>query len=337
MDKEKMQRYHYQLTINNPFDYGYTHERIKELLITEFTTLQFFCMADEIGEKGTPHTHIFVAFRSRVRWGKIKKAFPETHIEVAHGTIQSNIEYIQKSGKWESTNKAETKVEGTYEEWGTIPTQKGKLADMEELYEMVKNGYTNSEILAINNDYILHIDKIDKLRTMMLQEKYKDTRRLDLKVTYISGATGKGKTRSILDTYGDSNVYRVTDFDHAFDLYKCEPVLVFEEFRSSLKISDMLNYLDIYPMVLPARYSNRYACYTSVFITTNWELEKQYEEVQKNSPESWKAFLRRIHEVQIFNENGTIDIYHSVDEYLKRNETFKPITKAEQMKLPFEE
>lgn len=334
---DNIQRNHYQLTMNNPLDYGYTHEKLKEILISEFTTLQFFCMADEIGEQGTPHTHIFVAFRSRVRWSKVKKAFPEAHIEVAHGTVQSNIEYVQKSGKWEQTDKAETRVEGTYEEWGTVPTQKGKRADMEELYEMIRQGYTNADILAINNDYILQIDKLDKLRTMLLQEKYKDTRRLDLKVTYISGATGKGKTRSILDTYGDSNVCRVTDYLHPFDNYNCEEVLVFEEFRSSLRIGDMLNYLDVYPQVLPARYSNRYACFTSVFITSNWSLEEQYEDVQKNSSESWKAFLRRIHEVQIYNLDGTVDVYHSVEDYLKRNERFKPLTKAEQMELPFGE
>lgn len=65
---------------------------------------------------------------------------------------------------------------------------------MEELYEMIKNGYSNAEILAINNDYILNIDKLDKVRTMLLTEKYKNERRLDLKVIYIYGATGTGKS-----------------------------------------------------------------------------------------------------------------------------------------------
>ncbi|MFR5321467.1 MAG: hypothetical protein ACLTGQ_09185 [Mediterraneibacter gnavus] len=49
--------------------------------------------------------------------------------------------------------------------------KKEKIADMEELYGMIQAGYTNAEILAINNDYILNIDKLDKLRTMLLTEK----------------------------------------------------------------------------------------------------------------------------------------------------------------------
>ena len=325
-----VQRHAFQLTINNPLDYGYDHHKIKEILIMNFPTLKYFCMADEIGEKGTPHTHIYVCFSSRVRFKKVKKYFDEAHIVVPAGTVQANINYIKKSGKWEDTDKADTRVEGTFEEWGTVPTQKGNNADMQELYELIQAGYSNAEILALNTDYILNIDKLDKVRTMLLIEKYKGTRRLDLKVVYISGVTGRGKTRGVLDEHGDANVYRVSDYQHPFDSYSCQPVIAFEEFRSSLRISDMLNYLDIYPIELPARYTNKYACYNAVYITTNIPLEEQYPEVQKDNPETWKAFLRRIHEVRIYEEDGTITVYDSVDQYLNREHTFHQVTKAEQ-------
>ena len=326
-----VQRNAFQATINNPNNphKGWDHHRIKEELITGFPTLKYFCMSDEIGIEGTYHTHFYCVFSSRVRFSTIKKHFPEAHIEAAHGSVQSNIDYIRKSGKWADTEKSETCVEGTFEEWGTIPIQKGKRQDMEELYELVKAGYSNAEILAINNDYILNIDKIDKVRTTLLVEKYKNTRRLNLKVTYISGATGMGKTRSVLDIFGDSNVYRVTEYKNPFDQYECQFVMVFEEFRSSLKISDMLNYCDIYPVTLGARYSNRIGCYEHVYITSNISLEEQYPEVQQDSPETWKAFLRRIHEVQIYQEDGRIRVYDSVEKYLRRDEDFRVIQPGE--------
>ena len=91
-----------------------------------FPTLKYFCMSDEIGIEGTYHTHFYCVFSSRVRFSTIKKHFPEAHIEAAHGSVQSNIDYIRKSGKWADTEKSETCVEGTFEEWGTIPIQKGK-------------------------------------------------------------------------------------------------------------------------------------------------------------------------------------------------------------------
>ena len=122
---------------------------------------------------------------------------------------------------------------------------------MTQLYQMVSDGMTNAEILAINQDYILNIDKIDKLRTILLTERYKNTRRLDLKVIYISGETGTNKTRNVLDKHGDANVYRVVDYQNPFDSYNCQPVIAFDEFRSSLRLKDMLNYCDIYPINMP--------------------------------------------------------------------------------------
>lgn len=293
-------------------------------------------MADEIGERGTYHIHLYVCFGSRVRISTIKRQFREAHIEIAHGTVKSNIDYIKKNGKWADSDKAETSVKGTYEEWGETPTQKGLHPDMQELYQLISDGYSNSDILAINNDYILHIDKLDKVRTMLLTEKYKSTRRLDMQVVYVYGATGTGKTRDILNFHADENVYRVTDYQHPFDSYACQPVIAFEEYRSQIKISDLLNYIDIYPMELPARYANKYACYNFVYLTSNWPLEKQYKEIQESSPETWKAFLRRIKQVKVYHEDGTIDTYDSAQAYLDRGEKVGDSNTFEQLKIPFD-
>ena len=340
MEKKKkesldIQRNAFLLTINNPADHGYHHQRIKEILITHFTTLRYFCLADEIGEQGTYHTHIYVVFSSRVRFKTVHKHFEKAHIDIAHGTAESNLNYVRKTGKWEHTDKAETSVEGTFVEWGNFPEQKGRNLDMLELYEMVKNGYSNAEILAINNDFVLQIDKMDKLRTMLLTEKYKGTRRLNLKVIYIYGETGTGKTSGILDKHGDENVYRITDYKNPFDGYSCQPVLAFDEYRSQLRISDMLQYCDIYPVELRARYANKYACYHTVYIVSNWTLEDQYKNIQDENPESWNAFLRRIKEVIVYHKDKSFTKYDSVEKYLRRNEEFHEVPDMEQLEMPF--
>jgi hypothetical protein len=208
--------------------------------------------------------------------------------------VSDNINYIRKTGKWKDSEKAETSIPDTFEEYGKRPPDsRGKLSGMTELYQMVNDGMTNTEILAINQDYILQIDKIDKLRTMLLIEKYKGIIRKNLRVIYISGATGTGKTSGVLAEHGAENVYRVTDYLHPFDSYNCQPVICFDEFRSSLYLKDMLNYCDIYPLELPARFSNKYACYDTVYIISNWGLEKQYSELQKEDTASWKAFFAK--------------------------------------------
>ena len=312
----------YQLTINAPLEKGFTHERIIELLRSNFKTLIYFCMADEQGSMF--HTHIFVVFSSRVRFSMVKRYFPEAHIEKCRGAVSDNVNYIKKSGKWElDDSKQEKKIEGTFEEYGSQPPDsKGKRSDMSDLYQMILDNMTNAEILATNQDYILQIDKLDKIRTTILTERFKETVRIDLEVTYICGATGTGKTRGVLECNGYANVYRVTDYLHPFDGYTCQPVICFDEFRSSLKLKDMLMYCDIYPIELPSRYTNKFACYNKVYIVSNWSLEKQYSEIQKEDEESWEAFLRRIHKVVYYEDSGRKIEYSSVKDYFSRNNNF---------------
>ena len=47
------------VTINNPIEKGFTHEKIIEVL-EQFKGCVYYCMSDEIGlEEETFHTHIF--------------------------------------------------------------------------------------------------------------------------------------------------------------------------------------------------------------------------------------------------------------------------------------
>lgn len=323
----------FQLTINNPIEKGLSHQKIFELARDKLKTLDYICMADEKGT--TFHTHVFIYCTSRVRWSTIKTCFPDAHIEIARGNVSQNVDYITKKGKWKDTEKNGTSIEGSFDEWGVRPPDSvGRRKDMSELYIMINAGLSDAEILAQNQDYILQIDKLAKLRTLLLTEKYKEKVRLDLEVIYISGATGTGKTRYVLETHGYSNVYRVTDYDHPFDGYACQPVICFDEYRSSLRLKDMLCYMDIYPIELPARYANKYACYKKVYIVSNWSLEKQYSDLQKDDEESWQAFLRRIHKVHVYDKTGNIKVYDSVSDYMTRDEIFDPVD-DEQITLPF--
>lgn len=286
----------FQLTINNPTDSGFDHDKINELVQGQ-TGLIYFCMADEIGESGTYHTHIYVCYVNAMRFSTLKNLFPTAHIEVANGTSQQNKEYVFKQGKWEKDKKAETQVDGTQFEYGEMPVErKGQRNDLSDLYDLIHSGMSDYEILSMNQNYMLQLEKIQKVRRVLLSEKYKHTYR-EMDVTYIYGETGSGKTRGVLEEYGYDKVYRITDYLHPFDSYEMQDIVMFEEFRSSLKIQDMLNYLDGYPIELPCRYENKVACYTKVYIISNISPEEQYRQVQVESKETYNAFMRRIHKI----------------------------------------
>ncbi len=254
-------------------------------------------MCDEIGAEGTPHTHIYIEAKNPIKYETIKKLFYHGHIEPAKGTAQQNRDYIRKEGKHLDSDKKETNLPETFEEWGEMPVERRKSQNqIEAIYEMIKNGASNAEIIEAFPSAITKLSYIDRARQTFLEAKYQEEWR-DIDVVYIWGKTGVGKTRKVMEELGYKNVYKITNYKNPFDNYDMQDVILFDEFRSSLPISDMLQYLDGYPLRLPARYADRQACFTMVFIVSNIPLEKQYQSIQAEEPETWNAFKRRIKEV----------------------------------------
>jgi len=301
----------WQITINNPEKNGFTHDTIKDKL-ADMKSLVYYCMADEKGE--TYHTHLYVYFQNVVRYSTLHNTFYGAHLEMAKGTSQQNRDYIAKAGKWESDEKHGTRVENTFEEYGDCPIERqGHRTDLEELYDLICSGATNKEIYEQNPRLIVHNNLIEKLRQDNLYEAHKN-KFIEKTVTYVWGKTGIGKTRMLYEKHSPSDVYRVTNWKHPFDNYTGQKVLALDEFRSQLFISDMLSYLDLYPVTLPARYVDKQGCYSIVYIISNWELREQYPNIQREDPNTWQAFLRRVSKLQEITEDGVIehDIYAHV-------------------------
>ncbi len=295
------------LVINNPLEAGLDHGAITDIL-HRFSP-GYFCMADEIATTGTYHTHIFLYAPSPIRFSTIKGRFPVAHIEKAYGSAHDNRDYIRKEGKWADTDKAETSVPGTFEEWGDLPAEKEEQApEMFKLMRELREGASTMEIIEEHPNLAFRIKEIEALRQVILSEKYSVEKR-DLEVSYLYGASGTGKTWGIFEQNDPREICRITDYGGKngvrFDAYRCQAVLVFEEFHSQIPISAMLNYLDIYPINLPARYNDRVACYTKVYLTSNIPLEQQYRDIQRDKLETWRAFLRRIHNIIEYLPDGT--------------------------------
>ena len=295
------------LVINNPLEAGLDHAAIREILY-RFSPA-YFCMADEIATTGTYHTHIFLFSPSPMRFSTVKNRLSTAPIEKAYGSAKANRAYILKEGHWADTDKAETSVSGTFEEWGDLPAEKEEEApEMFKLIQDLRAGKSVMEIIEDNPKLAFRIREIETLRQAILEEKYSAENRA-LEVTYLYGASGTGKTRGIFEKHDRKSICRITDYGGRngvrFDAYHCQDVLVLEEFHSQIPISAMLNYLDIYPLTLPARYTDRIACYTKVYITSNIPLEEQYRDIQRYQMETWRAFLRRVQNVIEYLRDGS--------------------------------
>lgn len=300
----------YNITINNPDDFP--HDIIKEIISNSFKSILYFCMADEQGQ--TLHTHLYMHFSGGVRFSTIKKRFPTAHIEVAKGTAQQNRDYIAKEGKWANDEeKAETIVPDTFYEWGEMPVDRSGHWSVEtEIIDRIQDGASNAEILMEFPHFFRAMRDVEYVRQSLRNDEYRDKWR-DLETVYIFGETGTGKTRSVMDGHGYSNVYAVNNYKHPFDLYAGEAVMLFDEFNSGFRIQDMNNYLDGYPIALPARYNNKQACYDKVFIVSNLDLCEQYRQERLYQNSVWQAFIRRIHKVIHFMPDGSRKEYETQD------------------------
>lgn len=321
----------WQITINNPVDHGFDHVAIKAAL-EQFKGLLYYCLCDEIGDEcETLHTHVFFVLRNPCTAERINNLFPKMHRERVAGTCAENRAYVLKDG--EKYNKQEdgtysytdssgkdhegTNFSATFEEWGEMPQEhQGKSSAPAMIVSMVKDGASNADIVNAVPVAYKDIEKIERMRSMFRDAAFASQWRT-LDVTYIFGDSGVGKTRSVMDTYGYDQVYRVTDYKHPFDTYDGQDVIIFEEFRSGLRIGDMLNYLDGYPLLLPCRYFNRQACYTKVFIVSNIPPEDQYKLSVDDA--SRQAFFRRLTHITCINRNGTRDDWQSFAAYKNRH------------------
>lgn len=291
----------YLLTLNNPTEDD--EIKLANLVMANPKWIKRMIACFEIGESGTPHYHVFIHCVNGTTGNAIKKRIfghDRANWKVCKGTDYENYKYCEKGNLI-------TKSEYESDAWfhknygvdvhiiariGEDPTEDGEPDIWERIILMIHNGHSNAEIVRQYPSTAMRCQSaLDRYR-LAYEMEHQEWR--DVEVNYISGSTGCGKSKYVMDKYGYNNVYRCTNKKHPFDQYDGEPVIVFEEFRSSFKIEDMLNWLDGYPLRLPARYADRFAHFTKVYILSNWEYYEQYQGVQDQHPETYAAWDRRI-------------------------------------------
>lgn len=295
------------LTINNPEEYSITHDSINESM-KELKSVTYYCMADEIGlEEQTPHIHLFIYGKNAIRFSTLKNLFPTAHLDMGKGTCTQLKDYVTKSGKWANDKKADTSIAGTFEEHGEFPLERqGSRNDLSDLYDMVKEGMTDFEILEQGASYMTQLKNIELTRQVFRGEQFSNVQR-EVKVTYIWGDPGAGKTFSVYNEYGYKNVFRISDYEHPFDGYNGQDVILFDEFFSSLPITLMNKCLEGYPFELPCRFNNKWACYTKVYVIANVPLGGHYKDIHSNNELLWLAFIRRFHKILHYTDGKIIE------------------------------
>lgn len=275
-------------TLNN-----YTQDEFNAMQLVDTRFLQRMKVAREVGESGTLHLQGVVSFVNARTLTGVKRFLGSNryHLEPMRGTAYEAYSYPDPEHEEKSPETCE--VVFTF---GDMPLEAEQdLSTWEQILQCIDDGWTTTEIIRRWPGAAMRcISAIEKYR---FEVDWKAMEWRNVETIYLSGATGIGKTRYVMEKYGYHNVYRVVNKKHPWDGYNGEDVVIFEEFRNSFKIEDMLNWLDGYPLRLPARYADKCAKFTKVFILSNWDFYEQYEKIQEDHNETWMAWSRRIGQI----------------------------------------
>lgn len=240
---------------------------------------------------GTKHLQGYVYWTNAVTGKGAQKrlglSHGEFHAEAQRGTHAQASDYCKKEGNIAFVH-------------GDIPDPADRAESAwDYILLMIEDGKSDFEIMKA---YPAHFARckagITAIRSELAFQKVGEFR--DVQVTYIWGETGTGKTRSILESADHpSDVYKVVDYKHPFDNYRGQSIILFDEFRSSIRLEHMLNYIDGYIVELPCRYHNKVAMWDKVYIVSNIPMEEQFPSFQDynasiGKKQSWDAWLRRI-------------------------------------------
>jgi len=257
--------------------------------------VKFVCFQGERGEKrGTLHFQGFMTYKRPMDRHIATMIYPTMILKPCYDSNAYYRDYCKK----EDTAQAEY----PYFEDGEFVEERER-TDTQDFKQLVANHKIPiSEVFDRHPTLTVQsLPRIKQLRQELLDEKFSRLVR-DVHVIYMYGPTRQGKSTSLRRIYGlDLADYcKVGKATHTgkFDKYNGHDVIVFDEFKGIIPLTEMNEYLEGEPVHLPARNNDRVACYTKVFIMSNYTLAELYKKERDNGEQpSYDAFVARIAEI----------------------------------------
>lgn len=276
------------LTVPAEGEKGVTRDELEQVLAPYDSYLGQL----ERGEGGTDYLHwqLVVVHAEPIRFSTLRKKLPTAHLEPVRD-LRASLAYVQKEDTRVEDEPALCK--------GEIkpgPGQ-GHRSDLDALRARILDGQeTADELILSDSGAWRHSRMVGDLVTARDRARLGAALRT-VRVRVIYGDTGTGKTLAAIEGLRRlGSVCRVTHWGSgAFDGYDSQESLILDEFAGQPALSELLTWLDVYPVDLPARYRARPAAYSRVVLCTNTAPWSWYP----HAPKAQRAALaRRLHLVE---------------------------------------
>lgn len=248
------------------------------------------------GDSEYKHYQIFIREKNPIYWTSLKKIFPEAHIEAQKKSIEACYRYVTKE---------ETRLK-SLDHPMVVKLSDTRQSVLEDYRDQIMDGTPLGELILSQPKAGLHVKTLQMIQQEYFAKNFGMKVRADLEVEYVWGKPGVGKTSSVLKECKEAGLstYRVTSYRHPFDNYNSAyDVLILDEYNSQFDWDYFKNLTDIYPVMLDARYYQRWATWTKIYIISNLPLTHQYPQISRKDG-SWLALTRRVPKIREMISEG---------------------------------
>lgn len=315
----------------NPADHGYvgTPEEVCNRLRDEWvqdSSTRTGAWAYCISADGFPHVHMVLEDSTAMRFSGVKNSYAiGAHLEPTKGTKKQAEDYIYKRPPFDEKGEQVLCVVTA----GEIRGNPGARTDLQEIENLIAEGYTPQEIFDVSFSYRRYEKEI---KAAYFRKRFRETPpRREIKVHYVVGESGTGKSylySELCEQAGEENIYMVSDYavNGGFDLYSGEQILFMDEYKAQLSYDTLLSILDVYKKQLHARYSNIWMLWNEVYITSVYTPQEIYEITvaeSRRNVDTLQQLRRRISDI--------IYCWHDKDGYHRRT---IPMSAFDGLELP---
>ncbi|WP_409483902.1 hypothetical protein [Arsenicicoccus dermatophilus] len=246
------------------------------------------------------HWQIYIEHSAPIRFSTLKKKFPSGHFETRKGTRQEAYDYCTKSDTFQGVSISNGTIDVEVGEENSQVTEGERLRAL-----MLEEGLTLHELILTEPRIGPHLKFLTQLEQHIGEEKFGQSLR-DVSVTWLFGDAGVGKSSSIYAEHGFKDVYSVSTYSNPWDSYRWQSILLLDEFVGQFDVPFTLKLWDRYPLLLPARYADKWAAYGQVIVVSNSSFHDIYGHLEKDDPARWRALCRRIASYRYMDEERRI-------------------------------
>lgn len=308
MSSQKTHKHNAQASCNTKEEAGVKALRSRKFMVTfwqkrEFlwddTIMQYACMCDDHCSEehdGKWHGHYYVYYKNARTWKQLKQYFGnDAHIEIPHSNSGA-IDYIM--GRGEHANSKSNMIEK-----GKMPCNNGQHISVQQALTM-----TNDEMKDLED----HKDVISimKVRNLMDDGVDLENWHKDVKITYICGPSGVGKStlaRKMLKNEGFKKAH-IIKYESTFyhGVGNGYGAAIYDDFRDShMKPSEFINLIDYNRHYMNIKGGTVLNNLERIIITSVQHPEIIYSGINDEEPK--KQWLRRMEIIDLSDDGCDLD------------------------------